>query len=85
MQELEQQDDLKGEEGFYTDFLIFLGDIYPNRKVKLEAAEITAETRRQFEEMCDRYPEAFSRNNKDIGRTTLIEMEIDMRDSAWSL
>ena len=31
--------------------------------------------------MCDRHPEAFSKNNKDIGRTTLIEMEIDMGDS----
>ena len=31
--------------------------------------------------MCDRHPEAFSKNNKDIGRTTLIEMEIDMGNS----
>ena len=55
--------------------------MYPNRKVKLEDAEITKETRRQFEEMCDRNPEAFSKNNKDIGRTMLIEMEIDTGDS----
>ena len=69
-----------GEEGFKTDFLISLGDIYPNRKVKLEDAEISEETRRQFEEMCNRHPEAFSKNNKDIGKTTLIEMEIDTGD-----
>ena len=31
--------------------------------------------------MCDHHPEAFSKNNQDIGRTTLIEMEIDMGDS----
>ena len=31
--------------------------------------------------MCDHHPEAFSKNNKDIGRTTLIEMEIDTGDS----
>ena len=55
--------------------------MYPNRKVKLEDADITEETRKKFEEMCDRHPEAFSKNNKDIGRTTLIEMEIDMGDS----
>ena len=30
--------------------------------------------------MCDCHPEAFSKNNKDIGRTTLIEMEIDTGD-----
>ena len=55
--------------------------MYPNRKVKLEDADITEETREKFEEMCDRHPDAFSKNNKDIGRTTLIEMEIDMGDS----
>ena len=64
-----------------TDFLISPGDVYPNRKVKLEDADIKEETREKFEEMCDRHPEAFSKNNKDIGRTTLIEMEIDMGDS----
>ena len=31
--------------------------------------------------MCDRHPEAFSKNNKDIGRTTQMEMEIDTWDS----
>ena len=55
--------------------------MYPNRKVKLEDADIKEETREKFEEMCDRHPEAFSKNNKDIGRTTLIEMEIDTGDS----
>ena len=55
--------------------------MYPNRKVKLEDADITEETKKAFEEMCDRHPEAFSKNNKDIGRTTLIEMEIDTGDS----
>ena len=81
LQEMEQQDDFKGKEGFDTDFLITPGDVYLNRKVKLDDAEITADTRRQFEEMCDRHPEAFSKNNKDIGRTTLIEMEIDTGDN----
>ena len=60
------------EKDFETDFLISPGDVYPNRKVKLEDADITEETKKAFEEMCDRHPEAFSKNNKDIGRTTLI-------------
>ena len=29
--------------------------------------------------MCNRYPEAYLKNNKDIGRTTLMEMEIDTK------
>ena len=69
------------EKDFETDFLISSGDVYPNRKVKLEDADITEETKKVFEEMCNRHPEAFSKNNKDIGRTTLIEMEIDTGDS----
>ena len=74
-------DESDSDMDFETDFLISPGDVYPNRKVKLEDADITEETRKKFEEMCDRHPEAFSKNNKDIGRATLIEMEIDMGDS----
>ena len=73
-------DESNSEEDFETDFLLSPGDVYPNRKVKLKDAEISEETRRQFEEMCNRHPEAFSKNNKDIGKTTLIEMEIDTGD-----
>ena len=76
-----QLDECNGEKDFEMDFLISPGDVYPNRKVKLEDADITEETREKFEEMCDRHPEVFSKNNKDIGRITLIEMEIDTGDS----
>ena len=74
-------DTSKAEEEFHTDFLISPGDIYPNKKVPLEDAEITADTRDKFEELCTKHAGAFSRNNRDIGRTTLIEMEIDTGDN----
>ena len=74
-------DESDSDMDFETDFLISPGNVYPNRKVKLEDAEISEETREKFEEMCECHPEAFSKNNKDIGRTTLIEMEIDTGDS----
>ena len=61
-------------------FLISPGDIYPNRKVKLGDADITDNTRSKLEELYHRHTETFSKN-KDIGQTTLIEMEIDMGDS----
>ena len=32
-----------------TDFLISPGDVYPNRKVKLEDADIKEETREKFD------------------------------------
>ena len=64
-----------------SDFLISPGDIYPNRKVELEDAPIKETTRKEFERICQERQAAFSKNNKDIGRTQLIEMEIDMGDS----
>ena len=64
-----------------SDFLISPGDVYPNRKVELEDTDIKDSTRVSFEELCEQQHEAFSKNNKDIGRTQLIEMEIDTGDS----
>ena len=53
-----------------SDFLISPGDIYPNRKVELEDADIKDSTRVCFEELCEQQHEAFSKNNKDIGRNS---------------
>ena len=64
-----------------SDFLISPGDIYPNRKVELEDADIKEATRISFETLCEQQHGAFSKNNKDMGRTQLIEMEIDTGDS----
>ena len=64
-----------------SDFLISPGNIYPNRKVELEDADIKQATRVSFEALCEQQHEAFSKNNKDIGRTQLIEMEIDAGDN----
>ena len=64
-----------------SDFLISPGDVYPNRKVELENTDIKDSTRVYFEVLCEQQHEAFSKNNKDIGRTQLIEMEIDTGDS----
>ena len=38
-------------------------------------------TRSAFDELCEKYPTIFSRGNEDIGRTQLITMDIDMKDS----
>ena len=64
-----------------SDFLISPGDIYPNRKVELEDADIKEDTKVSFEALYEQQHEALSKNNKDIGRTQLIEMEIDTGDS----
>ena len=64
-----------------SDFLTSPADIYPNRRVELEDAVISEETKENFTRLCDRYKDVFSKNNQDIGKTTLIEMEIDTGDS----
>ena len=64
-----------------SDFLILPGDIYPICKVELQDALITDETRKKFEDICNKYEKVFSKNNKDIGKTQLIEMKIDTGNS----
>ena len=64
-----------------SDFLTSPVDIYPNRRMELEDAEICEKTKECFLHLCDEYNDVFSKNNQDIGKTTLIEMEIDTGDS----
>ena len=64
-----------------SDILTSPADIYPNRRVELEDAVISEETKECFAQLCSEYNDVFSKNNQDIGKTTLIEMEIDTGDS----
>ena len=64
-----------------SDFLTSPADIYPNRRVELQEAEISGKTQEQFAQLCNKYDDVFSKNNQDIAKTTLIEMEIDTGDS----
>ena len=64
-----------------SDFLTSPADIYPNRRVELEDAEISGKTKQQFAQLCNEYDDVFSKNNQDIGKTMLIEMEIDTGDN----
>ena len=65
------------QEVIESDFLISPGDIYPSRKVELQDADVSEETLQKFKLLCEEQHEAFSKNNQDIGKTQLIEMEID--------
>ena len=41
---------------------------------------MTEDTIQQFEELCECFPEVFSKNSEDIGRINLITMDIDTGD-----
>ena len=43
----DHSDKSNNKKDFETDFLISPGNVYPNRKVKLEDADITQETRKK--------------------------------------
>ena len=80
-QDSNEETQMEVNEAVESDFLISPGDIYPNRKVMLEDADVRESTKVKFEQICQEQGEAFSKNNKDIGRTQVIEMEIDTGDS----
>ena len=64
-----------------TAFLCSPADVPGPRKVQLQDKYITTDIRQKFEELCDEYGEAFSKNNENIGRTKLVKMDIDTGDS----
>ena len=48
-----------------------------HRKVLLEDKNISPKTREAFNELCKKYDDIISKNSGDIGKSMLVEMEID--------
>ena len=63
-----------------SDFICSPAEISAHRKVKLQRKPVMEDTIQQFEELCERFPEVFSKNSEDIGRTNLITMDIGTGD-----
>ena len=64
-----------------SDLICSPAKVKLHRRVELKDHNATEETKKCFEELCQQFPEVFSTNNEDIGRTNLITMEIDTGDS----
>ena len=64
-----------------TAFICSPADVPGPCKVQLQNKTITTDIRQKFKELCEEYGEAFSKNNKDIGRTKLVKMDINTGDS----
>ena len=64
-----------------TAFICSPADVPGPRNVQLQDKTITTDIKQKFEELCEEYGEAFSKNNEDIGRTKLVKMDIDTGDS----
>ena len=64
-----------------TAFICYPADVPGPHKVQLQDENITTDIRQKFEELCEEYGEAFSKNNEDIGQTKLVKIDIDTEDS----
>ena len=60
-----------------SSFIISPADIETHRKVELKDKEIDDEYKKQFEDLCEKYKDIFSADSTDIGKTPLLQMEID--------
>ena len=59
------------------DFLKSPAEAPVHRKVLLEDRDISPKTQKAFDKLCEKYDDIISKNSGDIGKTMLVEMEID--------
>ena len=62
-------------------FITSPADIEVHRKVELQDADILDEQRQTFKDLCTEFKDIFSTDSGDIGKTPLLEVEIDTGDS----
>ena len=62
-------------------FITSPADIDVHRKVELQDANISEEQRQAFKDLCTEFKDIFSTYSGDIGKTPLLEVEIDTGDN----
>ena len=62
-------------------FITSPADIEIHRKVNLQDADVSDEHQKAFQDLCCEFNDIFSVDSGDIGKTPLVEMEIDTGDS----
>ena len=56
-------------------------DIDVHRKVELQNADVSEEHKQAFRDLCTEFIDIFSTDSGDIGKTPLLEVDIDTGDS----
>ena len=77
LQEQEGEVNIEMEKRFITS----PADIEVHRKVELQDAEVTEAQQKAFKDLCMEFNDIFSTDSSDIGRTPLLEVEIDTGDN----
>ena len=62
-------------------FITSPADIDVHQKVELQDADVSEEQQNAFKELCEEFKDIFLVDLSDIGKTPLVEMEIDTRHS----
>ena len=64
-----------------SNFIKSPAKVEAHRKVDLEDKKIKEETRQEFNKLRDRFDDIISKGSDDIGKTLLVEMDINTGDS----
>ena len=78
---LEKQEGEFKKENIEKKFITSPADIEVHRKVELQDANITDEQWQAFKDLCMEFIDIFSTDSGDIGKTPLLEVEINTGDS----
>ena len=78
---LDMQEGEFEKENVEKKFITSPADIEVHRKVELQDADITDEQQKAFKDLCTEFIDIFSTDSGDIGKTPLLEVEIDTGDS----
>ena len=61
--------------------ITYPAEVNTHRKMQLQDAEVTEEKWEKFKLLCEEFEDIFSKDSTDIGKTSLITMDIDTGDS----
>ena len=59
-----------------SDFITSPADVAAPCKASLQDLKVTEEETKAFKDLCEKYSDVFSENSCDIGRTSLVKMDI---------
>ena len=77
----EESDGESSELPLEKKFITSPAEVNTHRKVNLQDAQVSAKYREQFRQLCKEFEDIFSKDSTDIGKTSLITMDIDTGDS----
>ena len=78
---LREHDGEVKKENIEKEFITSPADIEVHRKIELQDADISDEQWQAFKDLCMEFNDIFSTDSGDIGKTPLLEVEIDTGDS----